>query len=261
MRRVRALAGIAAIIAVVTSATCEETTAPDTCVQGRTMTIGVDVTETVAGGDCALDGRHVDSYQFTLASQATIRFNINAQTGTDIRVRDNGKSGDQEIVLHDNDQTQYATFATLPAGSYTLDVAASEDGDDGTYTIASTALESPAPIGCLTPPGQIRFAAIGVQAGGTITGGDCPGAPTFFHDDYNVRFAAGGVRKITVSASAGFAIEVRVKDASPLVTQPVSRNTAGESVVQFSPTATAYYSIAVIAAPGSGAITYTIRIE
>jgi hypothetical protein len=258
--RLRAMSVLGLFLAA--AGTCEGTTEPppDTCVEGQTMTIGTDVTGAVAGGDCALDDHHADSYSFTLTEQSTIRFGVTGQTETVLRIRDNSLTGEQDVAIHDNGLSQYQTFVVLKPGSYTLDIAADEDGGSGNYTISSAVLAALQPAGCVQPPNQWRFAAVGVTVSGVITSADCAGAPTFFFDGHIVKFRSPGARKITATVSAGGAVEVRTFEGNTLATQPVSRNTAGDIVVQFSP-ATGYYAISILVAPGSGSVTYTLKIE
>ncbi|HET9425679.1 MAG TPA: hypothetical protein VFO55_09935 [Gemmatimonadaceae bacterium] len=264
--RLRALSVLGLLLAT-SAATCDGATEPppDTCVEGMTMTIGTDVTGAVAGGDCDLpdgDGRVGDSYTFTLDAQSVIRFAVSGSTETGIRIRDNSRTGEQDVVLQDDGQSTYQSFVVLKAGSYTLDISADESDASGTYTVASTVLTPPLqPTGCIQPPSQWRYAMVGVTVSGVITNGDCPGAPTFFVDSYNVRAFSAQVRKITVTLSAGGAVEIRMKDSPALVATPGARNTAGDIVVQFSPSTPGYYHIAIISAPGAGTVTYTIRIE
>ena len=250
--------------------TCEGTTEPppDTCVTGQTLTIGTDIAGAVAQGDCELpnsEGTRGDSYGFTLASQSFVRLNIAGTTETKIRVRDTGKAGDaQEVVLMESGQASYQAFAALPAGSYVLDIA-SDDEAPGDYTIKSTALTPPEqPIGCITPPSQWRFAAIGTTVQGQITGNDCQASGTNKADNFTVRMPAGVARKITVTVPAnasGFAVEIRKEGTPTLVANPGARNTAGDIVVQFTPNALAYYSIGIITIPGATPLTYTIKVE
>ena len=242
MLRLRAVA-VLAMPVVLIAAECGTEPPPDTCETGLTLSIGTPVTGAVAGGDCALDGRHVDSYAFSVAAQSIIRFNTNGQTGTDVRVR---TAGNKEIALHDNDQTQFATFVILTPGDYILDVAASEDGEKGDYTIGSTLLTAPQPIGCLQPPGQWMWAAIGVDVAAAITADDCAGAPGFRFDGYLVYMTGNQPRTITVTgAQIGNNVEIRAKDQPALLKQQ-ARNTAGANVVSFTPPQTGYYQIGVI---------------
>jgi hypothetical protein len=263
--RIRALSVLGLFLAA--AGTCEGTTEPppDTCVEGMTLTIATPRTGAVAGGDCVLpnaDGRHGDSYTFSVETQSIFAFNVTGTTETGVRIRDNSKTGEQqEVAFHDNGLLQYGSFVTLMPGSYTLDIAADEDGASGDYSIGSSIATAPQPSNCVQPPEHWRFAMIGTTTGGAITSGDCAGASTFFVDAYNVMMLAGSARKITVTMSAGGAVEVRLMDSPTLVTLPVSRNTAGDNIVNFTPPTTGYYNIAIIAAPGTGTITYTIKIE
>jgi len=253
---------------LVSAETCESTAPPpDTCVEGLSLTIGTPQAGAVASGDCALpdgDGHHGDSYAFTLAEQSTVAFNVSGTTETVLRIRDNDKTGEQDVVIRESDMSQYGTFAVLKAGSYTLDIAADEDDASGDYTIGSAIITPPNPGGCLMPPAQFMFATVGITVNGVLTGADCLGSGTAHYDNYNVKFPAGGVRKITVTTSSptGGAVEVRMADnPATLATNPGARNTAGDIVVQFSPTAAGYYIIGVLGSPGSGTITYTLKIE
>lgn len=246
--------------------TCDNTAPPpDTCVTGLTLTIGTPTTGAVAGGDCALpdgEGRHGDSYAFSVETQTIVRFNISGTTETAIRIRDNGMTGEQDVAIHDNGLSEYQTFVVLKPGSYTLDIAADEDDASGDYTIASTVLTAPQPTGCIQPPNQWRFAAVGVTVSGEITGTDCAGSGAGRVDNFNVKMFSGGPRKITVTVSAaGAAVEVRLMDSPSLVTTPMARGNAGDIVVQFSPSSTDYYNIAIISTPGASPTTYTIKFE
>jgi hypothetical protein len=238
---------------VLTAADCDgNPIAPDTCEQGLTLSVGTAVTGAVAGGDCAIDGRHADSYAFTVAAQSILRFNVDAQTGTDIRIR----SASGELALNDHDQTQYATWVVLPPGDYILDVAASDDGDAGTYTINSTLLTAPAPVGCLTAPQQRLFAAVGVDVGGEITSNDC--GTQFKSDGYLVYLS--GQRTITVTGAMGTNIEILRKDQPGLLAQKALNN-AGANALPFTPPQPGYYLIGVIGIPANATGQYSLKIE
>jgi hypothetical protein len=252
---------------VTTASTCEGVTdpPPDTCVTGRTMTIGTDVTGAVAGGDCALpdgDGRVGDSYEFTLASQSIVRFNVNGATETGIRIRDNSLTSDEkDVALHDNGLSQYQTFAVLKAGTYTLDISADENDAAGDYTIVSAVLTPPEqPTGCLQPPGQWRFANVGVTVSGVLKNGDCPGGVNNVYDAYVIKQNGPGPRKITVTVSGGAAVEIHNWDTNALVGTPAAKNTAGDIIVNIPP-AIGYYAVSILTQGPGVTINYTIKIE
>lgn len=262
--RVRAF-GVLALVVVATGATCDEPVAPDTCVEGRTMTIGTDVTGAVAGGDCDLpdgDGRVGDSYAFSVQTQSVIRFDVTGGTETGIRIRDNSKTGEQDVALHDNGLSSYQSFVVLKPGSYTLDISADENDASGNYTIKTSLLAPPQePAGCIQPPNQWRFAAVGVTISGLITTNDCAGSGAGRVDNYNVKMIQGGFRRVTVTVSAGAAVEIRLMDSPAFVTTPMARNTAGDILVSFTPTSSDYYNIAIISTPGANPTSYTIKFE
>jgi hypothetical protein len=268
IRAMRVL-GVLSGLLLVSAETCGSTEPPpDTCVTGQTLTVGADITGAVAQGDCVLpnaDGTRGDSYAFTLASQSFLRLNVSGSTETKIRIRDNGKSGDlQEVVLMEVGQAEYQAFTALPAGSYTLDIA-SDDEAPGTYAIKSAMLTPPEqPVGCIVEPSQMRFATIGTTIQGQITGTDCAASGTNKADNYYVRMPAGAPRKITVTVPAntsGYAVEIRKIGTPTLVTNPGTRNSAGDIVVQFTPNQLEYYSIGIITIPGANPLIYTIKVE
>jgi hypothetical protein len=264
--RLRALSVLGLFLAA--AATCEGTTEPppDTCVTGLTLTVGTPTTGAVAGGDCLLpdaDGRHGDSYTFTVETESIFAFNVSGSTETGVRIRDNSKTGAQaEVALHENGLSEYGSFVTLKPGSYTLDIAADEDDASGDYSIGTSFATAPQPTGCILPPAHWRFAMVGTTTGGAITSGDCAGGqPQYKVDAYNVMMFSGGVRKVTLTTSAATTIEIRMLDNPALVTSPVVANAAGTVTAQFTPGASGYYTIALIGTPGTGAITYSIKIE
>ena len=264
--RLRALSVLGLFLAA--AGTCEGTTEPppDTCEVGLTLTIATPRTGAVAGGDCVLpnaEGRRGDSYTFSVETQSIFAFNVTGTTETGVRIRDNSKTGEeQEVAVHDNGLAQYGSFVTLKPGSYTLDIAADDDAS-GDYTIGSSIATPPQPSNCIQPPDHWRFAMIGTTTEGAITGGDCVGAQTQYKvDSYLVKaFAGGGIRKVTLTTSAATTIEIRLLDNPALVTSPVVANAAGTVTAQFTPNVTGYYTIALIGTPGTGAITYSIKIE
>jgi hypothetical protein len=265
--RAMSVLGVMMGMILVSADTCETTAPPpDTCVEGQTLTVGTDVKGAVAGGDCLLpngEGRHGDSYTFSVAAQTVIRFHVTGTTATALRVRDNGRTGEQDIALHDNGLTEFTTFVSLKPGSYTVDIAADEDDASGDYTISSSVLTPPQPSGCVQPPNAWRFMILGMTLSGEITATDCVASGLAKADNYNVKMFAGGNRKITVTVSAGAAVEVRMIDNPALVAGGPNgtRNTAGDIIIQFSPATTGYYNIGIIATPGSTAFTYTIKVE
>lgn len=243
--------------------TCEGTTEPppDTCVTGLTLTIGTDKTGAVAGGDCELpdgEGRRGDSYAFTIETQTTIRFNITGTTETGIRIRDNSLTGEQDVAIHDNGLSEYQTFVVLKPGSYTLDISADENDASGDYTIKSTILASPQPSGCIQPPGQWRFAVIGVTVSGVLASGDCPGGVNNVFDGYVVK-KYGGPRTITVTVSGPAAVEIRNRDTNALMLSGF-KNAAGDIVLNFAAVPD-YYLISVLTQGPGVTINYTLKIE
>jgi hypothetical protein len=238
---------------------------PDTCEEGvtKTLTIGSPTTGAVAGGDCELpngDGRRGDSYNFTVATMSTFSYNIQGQTETGIRIRE----GNTEIALHDNGLTNYNGFVVLKPGTYTIDISADENDASGDYSIGSGFPTAPQPQGCIAPPEHMRFAQIGSTINGEITSGDCAGSGTAKVDAFNVMMTGGVVRKVTITVPAtatGVAVEIRRIDSPTLVTTPQARNTVGDIVVNFTPSVTDYFNIAIITSPGTGAVAYTVKFE
>lgn len=253
--RYRAVAVLALPVFLVAAECATEPPPPDTCETGLTLSVGTPVTGAVAGGDCALDGRHADSYAFSLNAQTLIHFAVNGTTETDIRIR----SGDNEVALYEDGEAQYNAFVILTPGDYVLDVAAHEDGENGDYTI-NTFLPSAAnaPVGCLQQPGQRLWVRIGVDAGAAITANDCPGAPGFRADMYLVYMPGGQARTITITGvDIGNNVEIRRFGQTTMLKQQ-ARQTAGANVVTFTPPADDYYAIGVIWGVNG---TYAIRIQ
>jgi hypothetical protein len=253
---------------LVSAETCESTAPPpDTCVTGRTLTIGSPTAGAVAGGDCLLpdaEGRHGDSYTFSLETQSILAFHVTGTTETGVRIRDNGKTGaQQEVALHENGLAEYGSFVTLKPGSYTLDIAAEEDDASGDYTIGTNIITAPNPAGCVQPPAHWRFAMVGTTTEGVINSGDCTASqPQYKSDLYLVKaFSGGGVRKVTLTTSAATTVEIRLLDSPNLVTSPVFTTAAGTVTAQFNPGTTGYYVVGLIGTPGTGTITYSIKFE
>ena len=265
--RAMSVLGVLAGALVLSAEACPTEPPPDTCVEGQTLTLGTDKVGAVAGGDCALpdgDGRHGDSYAFTVAAQTVIRFQVKGTTETAIRVRDVSKTGEQDIAIHDNGLAEYITFVSVKPGSYIIDIAADEDDASGDYTISSTVLTGTNPAGCVQPPNAWRFMMVGMTLNGELTANDCAASGLNKADNYNVKFFAGGNRKITVTLSGGGAVEVRTMENGTLVAGGPngSRGSAGDVVIQYNPTTTGYYNIGIISTPGStSAFTYIIKVE
>jgi hypothetical protein len=237
---------------------CSTDPVEDTCIEGRTLTIGTAVSEEVTPGDCQVDGRAVDSYAFSVAAQSIVRFEVNASTESDIRIRRPQGSG-PEVALHANGLAQYSTYVVLAPGEYILDIGA-DDESSGNYTVTPTLLDA-MPAGCLTPPANWVFSTIDVDVAGAITNTDCGGTNGFRFDPYNV-FLVGGERTITVtSVGMGSNIEIKPMNTpgAPLKTQ--ARNTAGVNSTTFGAASAGYYMISVINLPANATGTYTISIQ
>jgi hypothetical protein len=258
-RRAMSVLGCALLL----GAGCPTEPPPDTCEEGvtKTLTIGSPTTGEVAEGDCELpnaDGRHGDSYNFTVDATSIFNYNVQGSTETGIRIR----QGDVEIAEHENGVLNFNGYVALKPGTYTLDIA-SDDGATGTYSIGSGFPTPPNPQGCASQgPDHMRFAQVGVTFGGEIKSTDCTGGqPQYKVDNFNVRMIAGTARKITVTVSAAATVELRRIGNPALVTTPKFVNAAGNIVVDFTPGATDYFNIAIIATPGTGTITYTLKVE
>lgn len=245
---------------------CDSTAPPpaDGCVENRTLSIGATVSGIVSARDCAIPdefNRHGDSYGFTLTTQSTISLTVSGDTEMILRIRDRGRATNQEVAYM-SARRQYGAFAVLKAGSYSLDLAAYKPDASGNYTLTAANVAPPLPAGCIAPPGQMVFATVGVTVQGELTSGDCQGSGTTRSDTYTAMFPGGTVRTITVttSSTSGGTVEVRFLDIPTSVVVSGTRSTPGDIVVQVSPITT-YYTIAVMGSPGSGTITYTLRIE
>jgi hypothetical protein len=265
--RLRAMS-VLGLFLVTSAGVCDGLTEPppDTCEEGvtKTLTIGSPTTGAVAGGDCQLpdgDGRRGDSYTFTVTTTSIFSYNVQGQTETGIRIRE----GNTEIAVHDNGLENYNGYVALKPGTYTLDIAADEEGASGDYSIGSGLPVAPNPQGCAQqPPEHMRFAQLGVTVSGEIKSTDCAGSASNKVDNFNVRMTAGAARKITVTVPAtanGVAVEIRRIDSPTLVTTPQARNTAGDIVVNFTPGVTDYFNIAIITTPGTATIAYTVKFE
>jgi hypothetical protein len=249
-----------AALAASLAATCDDITAPDTCVQGRSLTIGTPVVDSATAGDCRLDDKHGDSYAFTLASQTTVKFNMVGAEPTLLRVRDASKTGDAaELVLHQPIPATYNTFVVLPAGSYIVDVAAVEDEDVVNYTLGSSVVDDPGPVGCVPTPNHI-YAAVGVTVSNAISTNDCFGANNaFYADAYLVKM--NGARTLTITGAAGINVEIHDGETNALITHK-AQNTAGTNVMKFIPPKPGYYVIGLIGTPDLSAVgAYTLKIE
>jgi hypothetical protein len=237
-----------------------DSTAPDTCVQNRTYTIGTKVDEAMADGDCALDGNSTDLFKFSLSEQKTVKFVVTATGDANPKIAPNNV-----VVMRDGLGKTLTIFATLLAGNYTFGVSSGDGPEDGAYSVESSFVTAPAPIGCVTvftgATTSHAWMMRGTQLSGVITADDCVNNG-YLGDTQFIYMEAGKFHKITVVSSGTGGINVELNhDGSILAHQNTANNAPGTVTFNYQANVSMRVGINIIGIPAGAKPTYTVKFE
>jgi hypothetical protein len=181
------------------------------CTKGSLYTIGQTVNGSLASTDCVDPGGvgRADYYQFTLTSAGPVAITVTSTSNPQPRIVN-------AILLPNQDVTHFrytslsgstTVGGTLPAGTYVVVVAATEDNQSSNYTLTSSATK-PATFAC----GSIPTLLAGSTVSGTFAASDCADPDGYAPADYYAfTLATQGTVTMRLTSTTG-AVVVAIAD-------------------------------------------------
>lgn len=245
------------LVVLATACTGETPAGVDCDVAGiPTLTIGTTVNGAMEDSDCSVEGDPGDVYRLSLSATTLFGATVASDKyGSQIFIQKNtGVISDNGDVVFSSGKPARAN-ALLPAGEYIVEI--QSDGNvKGPYTLTTKALDG---TGCPEASGYKTFTLTGFAIAGTIAAGDCVSAVGGIpNDGYFMRLTAGTSYAVTVNSSLPN-VHLEVSKDGTVVAGAGIQSTTGKLTINYTPTASDYYRVALVSVTGApGPYTLTV---